>query len=120
MSKMDKLEKFLSSLEEDSEWDTLPTEEKLGRNVIYFMKKWGETQKDNAIYRQENAELEEETKSLRASILDLQSALEVFASYMSDNPEFLKRGWQRYPNPEVARETLDRLKAAGNYVENEK
>ena len=44
-------------------------------------------------------------------IARLRAALEFYAGYMDgDNPEFTKGGWQKYPDPKIAKEAL----AGGN------
>jgi len=42
-----------------------------------------------------------------AEIARLREALEFYASYMDgDNPEFTKGGWQKYPDPKIAKQAL--------------
>lgn len=121
MSEKDKLEKFMNFINEDVEWESLPTEEKLGRNVIYFMKKWGEAVKDNAIYRQENAQLESENKSLRESIADLQTSLgetlDALKMVMNDKRVPLDSLSVASVFHNTNEQALERLKARGHWVE---
>lgn len=72
--------------EKDTEWDKLTTEEKLGKNVIYWMKSACEKQKE---------------------ISRLRAALKYYASYLDgNNPEYTKSGWLKYPDPKIAKEAL--------------
>lgn len=49
-------------------------------------------------------------ESLQAKLAVAREALEYYASYMDgDNPEFTKGGWQKYPDPKIAKKALKEL-----------